>query len=115
MPSRIRSPVELHGQVLESDEFLGHYPPPFLSRFYFTPKYDRYYYTVNFCNVNGLYPFFPGKVLFSVPADENRAAAELTFAAARYLGRACYAAGAATAVVSGMVSPAVSSGTVLGT
>ena len=23
-------PVELHGQVLESDEFLGHYPPPFL-------------------------------------------------------------------------------------
>ena len=79
------------------------------------PKYDRYYYTVNFCNVNGLYPFFPGKVLFSVPADENRAAAELTFAAARYLGRACYAAGAVTVVVSGMVSPAVSSGTVLGT
>ena len=108
-------PVELHGQVLESDEFLGHYPPPFLPRFCFTPKYDRYYYTVNFCNVNGLYPFFPGKVSFSVPADENRAAAELTFAAARYLGRACYAAGAVTAVVSGMVSPAVSSGTVLGT
>ena len=23
-------PVELHAKVLESDEFLGHYPPPFL-------------------------------------------------------------------------------------
>jgi hypothetical protein len=23
-------PVELHGEVPESDEFLGHYPPPFL-------------------------------------------------------------------------------------
>ena len=58
---------------------------------------------------------FSREVSFSVPADENRAAAELTFAAARYLGRACYAAGAVTVVVSGMVSPAVSSGTVLGT
>ena len=25
-------PVELHDQVLESDEFFGHYPPPFLYR-----------------------------------------------------------------------------------
>jgi len=24
-------PVELHDKVLESDEFFGHYPPPFLS------------------------------------------------------------------------------------
>ena len=78
------------------------------------PKYDRYYYTVNFCNVNGLYPFFPGKFRFPF-RQMNRAAAELTFAAARYLGRVCYAAGAVTAAVSGMVSPAVSSGTVLGT
>ena len=23
-------PVELHHKILESDEFLGHYPPPFL-------------------------------------------------------------------------------------
>ena len=23
-------PVELHNKILESDEFLGHYPPPFL-------------------------------------------------------------------------------------
>ena len=23
-------PVELHGKILESDEFFGHYPPPFL-------------------------------------------------------------------------------------
>ena len=79
------------------------------------PKYDKYYYTVNFCNVNGLYPFFPGKVSFSAPENENRAAAELTFAAARYLGRVRYAAGAVTVVVSGMVSPTVSSGTVLWT
>lgn len=75
--------------------------------YYFTPKYDRYYYTVNFCNVNGLYPFFPGKVSISAPEDENRAAAELTLAAARYFGRVRYAAGAVTAVVSGMVSSGV--------
>ena len=23
-------PVELHDEILEPDEFLGHYPPPFL-------------------------------------------------------------------------------------
>ena len=57
--------------------------------------------------------FFPGK--FRFPFRQTKTAAELTFAAARYLGRVCYAAGAVTAVVSGMVSPAVSSGTVLGT
>jgi hypothetical protein len=27
-------PVELHDKVLESDEFFGHYPPPFLYRNY---------------------------------------------------------------------------------
>ena len=44
-------PVELHNKILESDEFLSHYPPPFLYRF--RHNLTCYNYIVNFPNVNG--------------------------------------------------------------
>ena len=63
--------------------------------------------------------FFPGKFrFFRCPrgADgqegKNRVAANGMSAATRHVRVFCYAAGAATAVVSGAVSDAVSSGTV---
>ena len=43
-------PVELHGKILESDEFLGHYPPPFLC--VFLSQYDKYNYILNLPDVN---------------------------------------------------------------
>ena len=43
-------PVELHNKVLESDEFLGHYPPPFLYRF--RQNMTWYNYSANSPNVN---------------------------------------------------------------
>ena len=43
-------PVELHGKIPESDEFLGHYPPPFLC--VFLSQYDKYNYILNFPDVN---------------------------------------------------------------
>ena len=47
-------PVELHGKIPESDEFLGHYPPPFLC--VFLSQYDKYNYIINFADVNDFFP-----------------------------------------------------------
>ena len=43
-------PVELHGKIPEPDEFLGHYPPPFLYRF--RQNLTWYNYSANSSNVN---------------------------------------------------------------
>ena len=41
-------PVELHGEILEPDEFLGHYPPPFLFIVFYSVDIHE-----NARNVNG--------------------------------------------------------------
>ena len=43
-------PVELQGQILEPNEFFGHYPPPFLFTKFVTNR--QYNYTAYFLLVN---------------------------------------------------------------